>query len=470
MTQEPVPAASPLAGSVWTRQSALRYPAVAGERTTEVLVVGAGICGLLTAMLLVRAGHDVMIVDRQEPGGVATRNTTAKISALQGTSYQAITSSRGADVARRYAAAQLDAVAGIRAVVEELGIECALTDAPAYTYGTEPASAAKLRREYDAASRAGLPVDWVDDTELPFPVLGAVRLERQSHFDPEAFCDGLARWLGPDRVASHSAVVSVEESADGCRVEIEGGAQVRADHVVLATQAPIVDPALLANRCAPMQSYAIAARLAGEGPKGMYLSCDDDVRSLRPAVRDGVALTIIGGEGHPMGAAQATPERWEVLERWADRHLGAVESTHRWATHDLVPTDHVPLMGRLAPWTHRRWVATGFAKWGMSNSYVAAKLITEALEHRHVPWSAAFDSTRIASTVNRQLVSIGKNATTHLVVDRVTRRREPRCTHQGCVLREDRALGTWDCPCHGSRFERDGSVIQGPATEALDLP
>jgi nitrite reductase/ring-hydroxylating ferredoxin subunit len=201
----------------------------------------------------------------------------------------------------------------------------------------------------------------------------------------------------------------------------------------------------------------------------MYLSCDETVRSLRPAVRDGAAVAVIGGEGHPMGAPAATAERWDILERWTARHFGDAEVTHRWATHDLVPTDRIPLIGLLTPRASRRWVATGFAKWGMTNGYVSAKLITEELEGRRVPWFHAFDATRIMPMLNRELVSIGKTATTHLLVDRISRRPEPRCTHQGCVLREDRALGTWDCPCHGSRFDAEGRVVQGPATTALEL-
>jgi hypothetical protein len=170
-----------------------------------------------------------------------------------------------------------------------------------------------------------------------------------------------------------------------------------------------------------------------------------------------------------MGEDGANPERWDTLADWASTHFGSVEVTHRWATHDLSPTDHVPFIGRLAPGARRRWVATGFSKWGMTNGYVAAHLISEAIAGREVEWAAVFDSTRIASTINLELGSVGKTAVKHLVGSRITHRDAPRCTHQGCVLAPDDALGTWDCPCHGSRFTADGQVIQGPASKALDL-
>jgi hypothetical protein len=217
-----------------------------------------------------------------------------------------------------------------------------------------------------------------------------------------------------------------------------------------------------------MQSYALAARLNRSVPDGMYLSCDQSVRSLRAASTASGPIAIIGGEGHHVGDESAKPARWNALADWALHHFGPIEVTHRWATHDLVPSDHVPFVGRLARGARRRWVATGFAKWGMTNGYVAAKIISAGIGGSAVPtWASLFDSTRIASTINRELMPLGITATRHLICDRILRRSEPRCTHQGCVLRRDEAMGTWDCPCHGSRFEMNGTVIQGPATQPL---
>jgi glycine/D-amino acid oxidase-like deaminating enzyme len=312
-----------------------------------------------------------------------------------------------------------------------------------------------------------LPVASTTETGLPFAVTGAVVLDRQFHINPGALCHQLAEALGPTRVFVGSPVRDVDEDAHGCTVVLDDGTTVTASHAVIATQGPIVDPALLTNRCTPMQSYALAARVTRAVPAGMYLSCDDDTRSLRPALVDGEILAVVGGAGHHMGDDAAAPDRWAVLAAWTEEHLGAAEVTHRWATHDLVPTDHVPFIGRLGPRSQRRWVATGFAKWGMTNGYVAAAIISNEIGGSSMPWASTFDATRVASTLTRDLLSVGVTATRALIVDRFTRRGQPRCTHQGCVLREDRALGTWDCPCHGSRFDADGSVIQGPANRPL---
>lgn len=446
-----------------------RYPPLEHARSVDVAVVGGGVTGMLVATLAARQGATVVVLDRHEVGGVATRNTTAKISALQGTVYTEIRRHRGDEVASAYADAQLHAVSGIGALVSELDIDCNLTDAVAYTYASEPASVDSARTEYDAARTAGLPVEWTTETDLPFEVEGAVALTGQLHFDPVAFCRALAARLGPDHVAEHTAVQDVHEDDSEVTITTAAGHAVRAAHVVLATQSPFVDPALLANRCTPMQSYCLAARLARPVPAGMYLSCDSSVRSLRPATNAGETVAVIGGAGHHMGEGDADASRWETLRSWAAERFGDVDVTHRWATHDLVATDHVPFIGRLAPGAHRRWVATGFAKWGMTNGFVAAHLITEAIAGRDVAWASAFDSTRIASTVTRELASAGKTAVKHLVGDRMARDESPRCTHQGCVLTRDAALGTWDCPCHGSRFAADGQVVQGPANRPLEL-
>jgi len=456
--------------SLWARSlPSETYRSLQSDASVDVVVIGAGITGLLTALLAADNGAEVLVVDRHGVGGVATRNTTAKVSALQGTMYRTIGDHRNAEVAAAYADAQVHAVDGIRQLAGRNGIDCQLTDAPAYTYATEVSSAKDARAEFEAAQAAGLPVEWLTTTELPFPVEGAVRLDGQFHFDPGAFCAGLAAALGPSRIAERTAIAAVDEDKRGATVVTDDGRRVTAGHVVVATQSPIVDPALIANRCAPMQSYCLAARLNGSPPAGMYLSCDESVRSLRPAMLDGQQVAVVGGAGHHMGEDDATPDRWQTLADWTAGHFDLVEVTHRWATHDLVPTDHVPFIGRLAPGAERRWVATGFSKWGMTNGYVAAHLITEAIAGRQAQWAGVFDSTRIASTINLEFASAGKTAVKHLVGSRITRRGAPRCTHQGCALSPDDALGTWDCPCHGSRFTADGEVIQGPASTPLEL-
>jgi glycine/D-amino acid oxidase-like deaminating enzyme len=454
-----------LHGSLWSRELERRYPALSEDREVDVVVVGAGLAGLVTATLLQDAGCDVLVIERDVIGGIATRNTTAKVTALQGTTLSKIAATRDADAALAYASAQVDAVIGLRRLIESKGIDCALTTADAITFAAHDDGAERVTDELDAALRAGLAVESTNEIGFPIEVKAAVRLRDQFHMNPGLLCRGLADNLGDDAIVEYTSVQDVDEHDRVVTVTTEN-ARVRAGHAVLATQSPIIDPMLLANRCVPAQSYALAVTIDRDIPDTMCLSADDFTISLRPAMADDQPVLIVGGNGHAVGDF-ASPMRWNELEVWAEK-LGQIEVLHRWATHDLVTSDYVPFIGRLRPSSECRYVATGFGKWGMTNSYVAAQLITDAVTGAEAkPWAPTFDSTRVRATLTRNIAKAGSAAAHHLVADRLTGRPEPRCTHQGCVLRHDDALDTWDCPCHGSRFDRAGNVLQGPANSPL---
>ncbi|HUR76418.1 MAG TPA: FAD-dependent oxidoreductase [Acidimicrobiales bacterium] len=456
-----------LTSSLWAQSLKRHYPPLTEDRTVDVVVVGAGIAGMLTAALLRETGREVLVVERDLVGGVATRNTTAKVTALQGHVLSTIEEIRGQDAALAYASAQSDAVEGLRALIERLDVDCAVTASDAITYAASDEGVSRVADELRAAQLAGLAVESTTDVGAPFDVLAAIVLRDQFHINPAQLCQQLAAGLGDDGVVEATTVTDITEGTEQAIVTTELGARVFASHAVLATQAPIVDPMLLADRCSPMQSYVVSLRANGPVSQTMCLSADDFTISLRPAEFEGEQILIVGGNGHRMGES-ASSDRWSALEAWAAKHVGQTEVLHRWATHDLVTSDHVPFIGRLKSGAERRWLATGFGKWGMTNGYVAARLITDGVcQNEPQPWASTFDSTRVRASLTHEMKSNIGAAVHHLVGDRIARRPEPRCTHQGCVLRRDDALDTWDCPCHGSRFEADGTVIQGPANAPL---
>jgi hypothetical protein len=191
-------------------------------------------------------------------------------------------------------------------------------------------------------------------------------------------------------------------------------------------------------------------------------------------VDDGGPGIIVAGEGHLVGEDDGHPaeERWATLERYGAEMLGAEASRHRWHAHDLVPSDGVPFIGRVAGGAERRWVATGFQKWGISTAYVAADLVRAGIEGSPRDWSELFDPRRLAASVTTDMAKGAGRSLRHLVGDRVRdlvhRDRHPTCTHLGCVLSFDATDRTWDCPCHGSRYDEAGSVICGPAVLPLE--
>lgn len=442
----------------------------------DVVVVGAGLVGLTIATVLHRSGRSVVVLDRHGIGGVTSRGSTGKLTALQGSTLATITDLRGAAEAEAYATAARLGVAGLRELVSSLGIDAGLHAADDHVVATEPGDLERCEQVFEAARDAGLPVAWVEGDDLWVPAVGGVRLAGQAQLDPARLCAGLAASLPEGSVVAGWAATEIAEHGDSVEVTADDGRTISAQHVVQATMGPIHDPAQLAARCTASRSYVVAASHASP-PSGMFISTGDVTRSVRSADLDGQPLVLVGGESHPPGDdhGRSPDERYAALEVYAREQLGATDVTHRWAAHDLVPSDGVPFIGRLAPGASRRWVAAGFQKWGISTAWVAADLLSAELDGDSRPWADVFDPTRVAASLTRKLVEGAARSARHVVVDRLAdlapgADRRPRCTHLGCVVSFDESEQTWECPCHGSRFAADGSVVAGPASTPLDLP
>jgi Rieske Fe-S protein len=350
----------------------------------------------------------------------------------------------------------------------------------------------------------GLPADFVTETELPFTVVGAVRFTNQAQFHPRRFCLALLESLaaGGAHVFEMSRVRDVDGDDGDLAVSTADGT-VRARHVVLATHLPFLDRGLFFAKCHPMRSYAMTIEPA-EGaavPQGMYLSADSPTRSLRTA--EGDRFLIVGGEGHKVGQDDDTREHYTALESWAAEHFPGAPVRHRWSAQDHVPVDGTPFVGPQSSGSNVL-VATGFKKWGMSNGAAAALMLTDHILGRDNPWVEAFDSTRTGSAItSSELFKENANVAKRFVGDRLAAIRaesvdtlapgqgdiceldgervaafrdddgtlhavSPVCRHLGCIVAFNTAERTWDCPCHGSRYKVDGTLIEGPATADLD--
>lgn len=483
----------------------------------DVVVVGAGIAGLLTAWRLRETGRSVVVLEAADLASRTTGHSTAKIAALHGAVYHRLATGKSPEEAAAYAQAQQQAVTEYRQLVTDHGIDCGFTDAVAYTVASTPDGVAQVEAEVTAAVAAGLGAYLTTDTELATFGLDvtACALGGQAHLDPVAFCDGLAALLRERQVpiVERTRVTAVDESRDGwCTVTLQPGEagdgtadadddrSIRADQVVFATHLPVVDPALLAGRVRPERSYVLSGS-TDRGPdamRGMYLSIDEGY-SIRPADGGERPALVVSGEGHRMTDDVESTDHVARLADWAAEHLG-VAAEHHWSAFDYVTTDGVPFIGRLAPGSSRRFVATGFAKWGFTNAMVAARLLTDQIDGR--PAHPLFDATRLLPTVGRDLVSNNAQVAKRFVVDRVrstTTRAElapgdgavvreglhhvarargldghmyeldATCTHLGCIVQFDQGEQTWNCPCHGSRFALDGTVLDGPAITPLQM-
>jgi glycine/D-amino acid oxidase-like deaminating enzyme/nitrite reductase/ring-hydroxylating ferredoxin subunit len=475
------------------------HPALDGDRPADVAVLGGGIVGVTTALLLREAGADVVLLEANRVGHGVTGHTTAKVSSQHGLIYARLRSTFGAAGARAYGEANEAALAWIAARVEQDGIDCDFRRKPSFAYVTSKPEQAE--QEAQAASDAGLPAHYADTTPLPYDVAGAVRFDDQAEFHPHKYLLALAGRLD-GVVYEHTHAVGVDTD-EHCRVKTPAGC-VTADRVVVATHYPFLDRSLAFARVHPQRSYAILCRIAGSPPEGMFISGDSPTRSVRAVPLDGEELLLVGGEGHRTGSGRDTEERYRRLEEFAREHWDVEEIPYRWSAQDGSTLDSVPYVGRLTPRSDRILMATGFAKWGITGGTAAALLLADLLRGRENPWASLYDPYRFKPLAAApRLIKENAEIGLRFVADRLTKpghrtvddlqpgeagivRHDgrklaayrddsgtvtavsPTCTHLGCQVNWNRAERSWDCPCHGSRFAPDGSVLEGPAVRRLE--
>jgi glycine/D-amino acid oxidase-like deaminating enzyme/nitrite reductase/ring-hydroxylating ferredoxin subunit len=472
-----------------------QHPALREDLDVDVAVVGAGMVGLTTALMLRRSGARVAVLEGRRVAAAASGNNTAKVTALHGLAYSKLAGA-GREASARYARANQEGLELIGRLVEEFEIECRWRRTANYTYAERRDGRERIEREVEASRAAGLETEFVEATPLPFAVAGAVKLADQAEFDPVAYLRGLAGQLGGDGQGVFEDTRVVDVSRDAVRTE--DGAIVRAGHVVLATHLPIADQVGVFARAAPMASFAIAATL--DRPlEGMYIDVEGE-HSLRGLRLGDQELAIVAGRGHRLGTASAA-ESLAALRRYGRDRLGASELRHHWDAHDFVTEDHLPFVGSIGLRSDRVLTATGLNKWGLALGAACGRMLAETIGSGERAWPDEFDSRRLPRPRSwPRLAANGIATGRHLALDRLRRgsadelapgegkvigrgveqhaayRDEAgrlhelaaRCTHMGCIVAFNGPAKTWDCPCHGSRFALDGSVLEGPATAPLE--
>ena len=492
--------------SLWhDTAEASTHPRLEGGQRADVVVVGAGITGLTTALLLASKGTDVVVVEALEVAAGVTGRTTAKVTSQHSLLYSQISAKHGDDVAGVYGMANQAALEQIASLVALGDIDCSFERRPAYTYTRDEAYVAKIEQEVEVCRRVGLPASFTTDSDLPYDILGAVRFEQQAQFQPVAYCQGLARMLiaAGGRVFTGSRVTDVTDGSP-VAVTTEAGS-VSADAVVLATHVPILDRGMFFTKVEPTASHGVAVTVgdAAALPHGMYITAESPSRSVRSFSDGSRSYLVVVGEGHRTGASGDEAEHERHLVDFAGQHWPGARLTHRWMAEDFTPQDSIPYIGKLSRSSGPLYVATGYQKWGLTNGTVAAMILSETVSGGTHPWAEVFDANRLTPRASaKEFIKHNVEAGVHMVTDRLHTRGPAEvealqpgegtvvraggkqyavskddegnvhtlsatCTHLGCLVKFNSADRSWDCPCHGSRFAADGSVFHGPAVQPL---
>ena len=426
--------------SVWTKTAQMpSFEPLQKKIKTDVLIIGGGLAGLLCAWRLQQAGVDYALVEADAICSGITKNTTAKITSEHGLMYDTLICKMGVEKARCYLEANQNALQQYKELCQD--INCDFEEQDAFVYSMEDRQ--KIDREMEALRRLDFDAAFERNLPLPFPVAGAVRFPHQAQFHPLKFAAGIAKDL---RVYEHT---KVRELMPGKAVT--NGGTISAKQIIVATHFPMLNKhggyfiKLFQHR-----SYVLALKNAPSFD-GMYL--DENERGL--SFRRYQDMLLLGGGSHRSGKQGGN---WHELERFAKQHYPKAEIVARWATQDCMTLDHVPYIGQYAKNTPDMFVATGFNKWGMTSSMVAADILTDLVQEKQNPYADVFHPSR--SILHPQLFVNAAESTINLLTPTV-----PRCPHMGCALKYNKAEHTWDCPCHGSRFEEDGTLIDNPATD-----
>jgi len=503
--------------SIWisqlkNKQNIPTYEVLQGKHTFDVAVIGGGITGLSTAIKLKESGKKVVLIEGDRIGCGVTGFSTAKITSLHGMIYADLNKKFGEDKARLYAMMNEQGLQHIKDNIKKYNIDCEFQERPAITYTQVQAMVEEIKQEAEAAAKAGLKASFLLDTnfnELPFQVKAAVRVEDQAQFNSYAYCVGLAKAINDNgcQVFERSRVLSISVTSPHEIKTPEGS--VEANSVVVATHIPIIDRTGHFAMVKPVRSYCMAFSLFDKNkiPKGMYISTGEGETkiSLRSCCNDEVL--IVGGSGHNVGEAPGgdTTNCYKEIEAWARDNFPIHEEIARWSAQDYMPPDHVPYIGKAYKGTKSLFTATGFQKWGISAGSAAGILITDLIQERENQWESLFDATRW-DIVNSApgLVSTNVHVAKHLVGDRIKHAMEKHdiedlvrgtggicqhkgktvggyrdedgnlfavscvCTHLGCHVEWNQAEKSWDCPCHGSRFSYEGTLLHGPAVNDLE--
>jgi glycine/D-amino acid oxidase-like deaminating enzyme/nitrite reductase/ring-hydroxylating ferredoxin subunit len=492
-------------GSLWlAREVGAAFDTLDADTTCDTVVVGGGIVGTTAAMLLAAEGCDVVLVEARSIGSGTTGNSTAKATYQHAASWASLIDQVGRDSAHAIVHGERAALDVLATWSRELDVADAARPVWHWNYASSEDGIERLHAEAEAADQLELSTRWADPGECPYGT-HALGVAEQLLIEPVVLANAFARRAERSgaRVHEHARVVDVR-LGDTCEVTLEGGASIRAKHLVVATQLPIIDRAMVWAGAEYRRSHVVAlahAEAYATAPD-MYTGIDPGTLSVRPARDvDGTELLVVAGNGHALSEDE-DGTHVDQLASDARALTGGGELRRAWLAHDVFPTDRHPFVGPIHAHDNV-YVATGFGGWGLAGGVSAAMAIAGLILRGHSAWDQAMSPRRLGPYFKPDVAKAAAATLKSVVIDRLTADGEDQlatlepgrglvaridgrtvaiakdadgvlqavsatCTHLGCTIAHDPERGCWQCPCHGSRFALDGEVLQGPATRPLE--
>ncbi len=433
-----------MSNSIWTAETDLpRFNSLTGDKKTDVLIIGGGICGVLCAYYLKKSGIDYILVEGSRLLSGTTKNTTAKITSLHGLIYNKLINTFGKEKAKMYLSANEDAILEYKNLCAD--IDCDFEEKSAYTYTMS--DRASIEYEVEAVNLLGFNAYFDTADELPFKTQGAIRFDNQAQFNPVKFLKEISKDLN---IYENTFIRDITPTT-----AISDKGKITAKHIIVATHFPFINKhGSYFIKLYQHRSY-VSCYENSKSFKGMYVDEDQKGMSFRTYKN----YLLIGGGSHRTGKNGGG---WQEINYFAEKYYPNLNLKYEWATQDCMSLDSVPYIGQYSKNTPNLFVATGFNKWGMTSSMVSAKILVDMIMDKKSEYSEVFSPQR--SIIKPQLLINGFEAAANILTPT-----KKRCPHLGCALKWNKLEHTWDCPCHGSRFDKSGKLIDNPATGNADI-
>jgi glycine/D-amino acid oxidase-like deaminating enzyme/nitrite reductase/ring-hydroxylating ferredoxin subunit len=485
--------------SVWQKdvQRTRAYPSLAQDLSADVVIVGAGITGLTAAAILSSEGKSVIVIEMGHVARGESGNTSAHLTEVFDDRYHTIARNFGQEGAMLAADSMRAALSFIEKRVQADAIDCAFKRVPGYLFSDDTDDIAELQTELTALLSVGVHAAFADGFPLPFQVKTALRIENQAQFQPLAYLSALARSVTNNggRIFEQTRAIDFDDG-EPCKVVTEHGT-LTAKHVIVAAHAPVSNRVALLTKIAAYRSYVTAWELKSPVASGLYWDTKDPYHYIRTYESGDKNYLIVGGEDHKTGKERDTLSRYTELEAYTRARFSVGELVSAWSGQILESVDGLPFIGLNSASDHT-YVATGYGGQGLTGGTIAGMMLSNAILERAQPWKDLYDARRIKPVAQaRRYVSENVDYPSHAVADRFApgevtdvseiprgegrlvrahghmlaiyrdpddklHARSAVCTHLGCNVKWNTAESSWDCPCHGGRFDCKGQVLNGP--------